>query len=79
MTVPDISMEYTARIQQSEGWWIGWIKEVRGVTCQEKTRQGLLDTLKITLREILEDETLDATPLPSTEDADGYEEVKITL
>ena len=45
---------YTALIRQSEGWWIGWILEVRGVTCQERTRDELLDTLKITLREILE-------------------------
>ena len=45
---------YTALIRQSEGWWIGWIQEVRGVICQERTRDELLDTLKITLREILE-------------------------
>ncbi len=45
---------YTALIRQNEGWWIGWIQEVRGVTCQERTRDELLDTLKITLREILE-------------------------
>ena len=48
---------YTALIRQSEGWWIGWILEVRGVTCQERTRSELLDTLQITLREILEYET----------------------
>ena len=48
---------YTALIRQSEGWWIGWIQEVRGVTCQERTRDELLDTLQITLREILEYET----------------------
>ena len=45
---------YTALIRQSEGWWIGWILEVPGVICQERTRNELLDTLKITLREILE-------------------------
>jgi len=48
---------YTALIRQTEGWWIGWILEVRGVTCQERTRSELLDTLQITLREILEYET----------------------
>ena len=45
---------YTVLIQQDEGWWIGWIQEVRGVTCQERTKHELLDTLKITLREALE-------------------------
>ncbi len=49
---------YTALIRQSEGWWIGWILEVRGVICQERTRSELLDTLQITLREILEFDTL---------------------
>ena len=51
---------YTALIRQSEGWWIGWILEVRGVICQERTRDELLDTLKITLREILEFDKLRA-------------------
>ena len=52
---------YTGLIRQSEGWWIGWILEVRGVTCQERTRDELLDTLKITLREILEYEALEVS------------------
>ena len=51
---------YTALIRQSEGWWIGWILEVRGVTCQERTKSELLNTLKITLREILEFDTLES-------------------
>ena len=45
---------YTALIQQTEGWWIGWIYEVRGVTCQERTRDALLGALRVTLHEILE-------------------------
>ena len=72
-------MEYTARIQQSEGWWIGWIKEVRGVTCQEKTREELLDTLKITLAEVLAEPLNPKTFQPLSEDENGYEEIKITL
>ena len=32
--------------------------EVQGVTCQERTRSELLNTLQITLREILEFDTL---------------------
>ena len=46
--------EYTAVIKQDSGWWIGWIEEVPGVNCQEATRDDLLETLKITLKEILE-------------------------
>ncbi len=57
----EIVQTYTALIRQSEGWWIGWILEVPGVTCQERTKNELLDTLQITLREILEDETLEVS------------------
>ncbi len=52
---------YTALIRESKGWWIGWILEVRGVTCQERTRSELLDTLQITLREALEFDTPEAS------------------
>lgn len=45
---------YTALVKQDGDWWIGWIEEVPGVNCQEKTRDELLDTLRITLREALE-------------------------
>ena len=57
----ETAQTYTALIRESEGWWIGWILEVRGVTCQERTRSELLDTLQITLREILEYETPEAS------------------
>ena len=46
--------EYTAVIRQDGDWWIGWIEEVPGVNCQEETREGLLESLTITLREMLE-------------------------
>jgi predicted RNase H-like HicB family nuclease len=45
---------YTAITKQEGGWWIGWIEEVPGVNCQEHTRQELLDSLRITLKEALE-------------------------
>jgi len=45
---------YTAVVKQDNGWWLGWIEEVPGVNCQEKTRQELIETLKVTLREALE-------------------------
>ena len=53
----EATQTYTALIRKSEGWWIGWILEVRGVISQERTRSELLDTLQVTLREILEYET----------------------
>jgi predicted RNase H-like HicB family nuclease len=45
---------YTAVIQQSGSWWIGWIEEVPGVNCQEHTREDLLETPSITLKEGLD-------------------------
>jgi len=46
--------EYTAVIKQENDWWIGWIEEVPGVNCQERTREELLETLRLTLKEALE-------------------------
>ena len=45
---------YTAVVKQSGPWWIGWIAEIPGVNCQERTREELLVTLKVTLQEALE-------------------------
>lgn len=49
-----MSSEYKAVIKQDGDWWIGWIEEVPGVNCQEASREELLETLQITLREALE-------------------------
>lgn len=45
---------YTAVTKQDGGWWIGWIEEVPGVNCQEKTRESLLVSLRTTLSEALD-------------------------
>lgn len=45
---------YTAVVKQEGDWWIGWIEEVSGVNCQEKTREELLNSLRVTLREALQ-------------------------
>lgn len=45
---------YTALIQERGEWWVGRIQEIPSVNCQERTRAELMDTLKITLGEILE-------------------------
>ena len=46
--------EFTTVVKRSGPWWIGWIEEVPGVNCQERTREELLETLRVTLREALE-------------------------
>jgi len=44
---------FSAVIKQEGEWWIGWIEEVPGVNCQERTREELLETLKVTLKEAI--------------------------
>ncbi len=51
---------YTAIIKQDGAWWIGWIAEISGVNCQEKSREELLKTLRVTLKEALEFNRQDA-------------------
>ena len=45
---------YTAVVQQSGEWWIGWVEEVPGVNSQGATREELLDNLRDALEEALE-------------------------
>ncbi len=66
---------YTAIVKNQGKWWIGWIEEVPGVNCQESSKEALLETLSITLREALElprDEAINAA-------GDEFEELKIAL
>ncbi len=39
-----MSEQYTAVIKNEDNWWIGWIQEVPGVNCQERSRKELLET-----------------------------------
>lgn len=45
---------YTAVIKKQGDWRIGWIEEIPGVNCQERTREALLETLRVTLAEAIE-------------------------
>ncbi len=68
-------MEYTAIIKNIEGWWVGWIEEIPGVNCQEKTKIELLESLKITLKEALEFNREDALSVAGA----GYEKERIAV
>jgi predicted RNase H-like HicB family nuclease len=46
--------EYTAVIKREGDYWIGWIEEIPGVNCQERTYEALKETLAVTLKEALE-------------------------
>ena len=47
-------MEYTAVVKHADGWWIGWIEEVPGVNCQERTHEELRQSLAEALAEALD-------------------------
>ncbi len=49
-----MSNTFTAITKRDGEWWIGWIEEVPGVNCQERTRDELLTSLRKTLKEMLE-------------------------
>lgn len=66
---------YTAVIKQSGPWWIGWIEEVPGVNCQEPTREDLLETLKVTLKEALDFNRREALEAAG----EAFEEASIAL
>nr|VFK39071.1 MAG: Predicted nuclease of the RNAse H fold, HicB family [Candidatus Kentron sp. SD]VFK43974.1 MAG: Predicted nuclease of the RNAse H fold, HicB family [Candidatus Kentron sp. SD]VFK78917.1 MAG: Predicted nuclease of the RNAse H fold, HicB family [Candidatus Kentron sp. SD] len=70
-----MNSEYTAVIKQDGKWWIGWIQEVPGVNCQERTYEELKETLKITLQEALEFNRREALALAGTD----YREDKISI
>ena len=66
---------FTAVIKQSENWWIGWIEEISGVNCQEATKEELLESLRITLKEALDFNRYEALEAAG----DMYEEELIAL
>jgi len=45
--------KYTAVIKKDGSWWIGWIEEIAGVNCQERTKEELLVSLKEAVAEAL--------------------------
>ncbi|NOZ25035.1 MAG: type II toxin-antitoxin system HicB family antitoxin [Nitrospirae bacterium] len=67
--------EYTAIIKQEGDWWIGWVEEIPGVNCQERTREELIESLRVTLKEALEFNRQEAIAAVGS----GYVEEKIAI
>jgi len=70
-----MSQTYTAVVKQDGDWWIGWIEEIPGVNCQERTRENLVETLKVTLAEAIELNRDDALAFAGSD----YHELPIAL
>jgi len=56
-------MKYRAIIKQSDGWWIGWLVDLPGVNAQERTKNKLLESLRIGAEDML------ATEIPYEDNA----------
>jgi predicted RNase H-like HicB family nuclease len=67
--------KYTAVIKREGDGWIGWIEEVPGVNCQESTREELLESLRVTLKEALDFNRMDAINAAGG----SYEELEIAV
>jgi hypothetical protein len=67
--------EYTAILKNDGDWWIGWIEEVPGVNCQEKSRDQLIASLRLTLQEALKINRQEAMHSAG----DNYQEEKIAV
>ena len=70
-----MNAEFTAIMKQAGEWWIGWIVEIPGVNCQERTREGLIETRRLILKEALEFDRQDAIAAVGS----GYTEEKIAV
>jgi predicted RNase H-like HicB family nuclease len=46
-------MKYRAIIKEVDDWWIGWLVDLPGVNAQEKTKEELMEALKIGAQEML--------------------------
>lgn len=66
---------FTAIVKQSGDWWIGWVEEVPGVNCQERSREALLETLRVTLAEAIAFNRQEALSAAGK----GYEELSIAV
>jgi predicted RNase H-like HicB family nuclease len=71
----NVKQSYTAVVKRDGQWWIGWIEEVPGVNCQERTRDELLESLRVTLAEALEMNRADAKKAAGKD----YEELTIAV
>ena len=67
--------EFTAVVKQEDDWWVGWIEEVPGVNCQERTYEALKESLEVTLKEALELNRQDALSAAGS----GYKEEIIAI
>ncbi len=46
-------MKFRAVVKKSGDWWIGWLVDLPGVNAQERTREELMESLKVGAEDLL--------------------------
>lgn len=46
-------LKYRAVIKKTGEWWIGWLVDLPGVNAQERTREELMESLRIGAEDML--------------------------
>ncbi len=46
-------MQFRALIKKNDGWWIGWLVDLPGVNAQERSKEKLIDSLRIGAEDML--------------------------
>jgi predicted RNase H-like HicB family nuclease len=46
-------VEFRAVVKKGDDWWIGWLIDLPGVNAQERTREELLESLRIGAEDML--------------------------
>jgi len=64
-------MQFRAVIKKSGDWWIGWLVDLPGVNAQGRTREELIESLRIGAEDML------ALPVETREE--GEEVVRIDV
>lgn len=57
-------MKLRAIIKKVDDWWIGWLVDIPGVNAQERTKEELLESLRIGAEDML---SAEVSPLPGTQ------------
>jgi predicted RNase H-like HicB family nuclease len=55
-------MEFRAAIKKSGDWWIGWLIDLPGVNAQERSKEKLIESLRMGAEDML------ATPFEPKEE-----------
>ena len=57
-------MKLRAIIKETDDWWIGWLVDIPGVNAQEKSKEKLVESLRIGAEDMLATEI---TPVPGAQ------------